>query len=199
MGPKISPCFFRITSVIPSSDKVGLVSQVAPNKWMIKVFLSVWRFFGSTTLFIVSSLTEHIITIITKIREMNRYAEELRKLKKDGVMVRTDDYIISYNPFTDTYVLDVPEDKKILEFFIFDPKYSTRTYQWDMSGMYPYPVEADDKSYEQIWKELEPYSKGALTKMIPASFKEGMDEYVMVDTDEDGLIPIKRSDIIKYK
>lgn len=130
---------------------------------------------------------------------MNRYANELRVLKRDGVMVRTENYIIYYNPFTDTFLLDVPEDKKILEFFIFDPKYSTRTYLWDISGMYPYSVEADDKSYEQIWKELEPYSKGALTKMIPTCFKEGMDEYIMVDTDEDGPIPIKRSDIIKYK
>jgi len=130
---------------------------------------------------------------------MNRHAEDLRRLKKDGVMVRTEDFVIMYNPFTDTFIMDVPEDKKILEFFIFDPKYSSRTYQWDMTGVYPYSVEAEGMTYEDIWKALEPYSKGAQTKLIPASYRSGMDDYIWINSDEDGLIAVKRSDIIKYK
>ena len=48
---------------------------------------------------------------------MKKHIEELRELKKDGVMVRTTDYFIYYNPFTDSFLLDVPEEKKMVSIY----------------------------------------------------------------------------------
>ena len=81
-----------------------------------------------------------------------------------------------YNPFTDTFYLDVPENKKTVSFFAVNLACIGETFTYDMSGMCPYSVQAGGKTYDEIWKVFEPYINGASTKMIPTDYKEGHNE-----------------------
>lgn len=124
------------------------------------------------------------------------YSDKLKALKEKGKMVITPDYMIYYNPFTDTFYLDVPEEKKAVSFFAVNKLCIGETFTYDMTGMYPYSVEAEGKTYEEIFQELEPYLKGASTKLIPTDYTDGMTEYIWVTTEENGLVPLSRNEII---
>ncbi|MBR6938793.1 MAG: hypothetical protein IKH63_14630 [Prevotella sp.] len=122
--------------------------------------------------------------------------DKLKALKEKGKMIITPEYMIYYNPFTDAFCLDVPDKKKMVSFFAVHELCIGERFYYDMAGMYPYSAKTEGKTYEEIWKELEPYLNGATTKLIPTSYTSGCDEYIWVTTDENGLIPLSRSVII---
>lgn len=122
--------------------------------------------------------------------------EKLKVLKEKGKMVVSQDYIIYYSPFTNTFFLDVPEEKKSVSFFAINRDCLGETFTYDMTGMYPYAVIADSKTYEEIWTELETYINGANTKLIPANYTSGRNEYIWVTTERNGLVAISRDEII---
>ena len=126
-------------------------------------------------------------------------SDKLKALKEKGKMVITPDYMIYYNPFTDTFNLDVPEEKKAVSFFAVNELCIGETFTYDVTGMYPYSVDAEGKTYEEIWTEFEPYLQGASTKLIPTSYVSGKEEFIWVTTEERGLIPLSRSSIIQIK
>ena len=123
--------------------------------------------------------------------------DKLRTLKEKGKMIITRNYMIYYSPFTDTFFLDVPEQKKIVAFTSSNKQCSGEEFIHDISGMYPYPVEAEGKSYDEIWDEFEPFLNGATAEMIPTCFEKDGEEYICVDTEEMGVISISRSEIIE--
>ena len=124
-------------------------------------------------------------------------SDKLKALKEKGKMIVTPDYIIYYNPFIDTFFLDVPEEKKVVAFFAVHELCTGERFYYDLTGTYPYPVNGEGKTYQEIWTEFEPYLQGASTKLIPTSYVSGKEEFIWVTTEEHGLIPLSRSSIIQ--
>ena len=123
-------------------------------------------------------------------------SDKLKVLKEKGKMIITPDYMIYYNPFSDTICLDIPDEKKVVSFFAVHELCIGERFYYDMTGMYPYSVKTEGKTYDKIWSELEPYLNGASTKLIPTDYTNGGEEYIWVSTDENGLIPLSRREII---
>lgn len=49
---------------------------------------------------------------------MKKIIDRLRALKENGKIISTPNFIIMYNGFTDRFILDVPDDKKLLRLSI---------------------------------------------------------------------------------
>ena len=43
---------------------------------------------------------------------MNDMVNALKSLREEGKMIITPNFYVSYNPFTDTFLVDVPDDRK---------------------------------------------------------------------------------------
>lgn len=111
---------------------------------------------------------------------MDRIIERLKRLREEGQMIITPDFCISYNPYKDVFVVEVPEDMKFIEL---THSGSRQTYYWTVSGMYPYEADAS-KTIEAAWTEIEPYTHGATIDMLPTFTQDGK-EFVWFD-EEDG-------------
>lgn len=121
---------------------------------------------------------------------MKRIVDRLRKLREEGQVIMTPNFCITYNPFRDVFILDVPDDKKVLKLAI--PQ-TENVYYWDAMGIYP--VEVAAANYEMAWDDMKPYIRGATIDMIP-SFMDGGEEYIWF-IDEDESYPVKVSEIIE--
>lgn len=121
---------------------------------------------------------------------MKKMVERLRDLKEKGRMIITPMFTITYNPYKKVFVLDVPDESKVLKLAI--PQTSS-IYYWDARGLFPVEVAAEN--YEMAWQDLQPYTDGATIDMIPSFLNEG-DEYIWF-LDEEGEIPVRKDEIIE--
>ena len=109
---------------------------------------------------------------------------ELDRLRNEGIQVITPDYVITHNPFTDEFSLDVPENRKEITI---KTDINDNLYQWNASTLYP--VKVKFKDYNQVKCELEPYIMGATLSLLPSYTEEGR-EYVWFDDSEQGEITV---------
>lgn len=121
--------------------------------------------------------------------------EQLRQLKENGRIITTPDYTVLYNCFADTFILDIPEDRKILWFQIKGEE-DLGTYRWDLRAAYPTSFNAYECDFDAIEKEMEPYIHGATPDLIPSAYEVLGDDYIWIDKDDNGPSPIKRTQII---
>ena len=120
---------------------------------------------------------------------MEKILERLKGLKERGEEIITPSFVITYNPFKDVFVVDVPDDKKYLWFTA--PKHKG-TLCYDMSGFYP--VEVASSNYQMAMDEIKMYSLGATKEMIPTFNKNG-EEHMWLETDEEGMMAVPLRDI----
>lgn len=109
---------------------------------------------------------------------------ELDRLRNEGIQVITPDYVITHNPFTDEFSLDVPENRKEITI---KTDINDNLYQWNASIIYH--VKVKFKDYNQVKCELEPYIMGATLSLLPSYTEEGR-EYVWFDDSEQGEITV---------
>ena len=115
--------------------------------------------------------------------------ERLKRLKERGEEIITPSFAITYNPFKDVFIVDVPDDRKYLWFTVPNQK---ETLCYDMSGLYP--VEVASSNYQMAMDEIQMYSLGATKQMIPTFNKNG-EEYMWFETDEEGMMAVPLRDI----
>ena len=121
---------------------------------------------------------------------MDKITDRLQELKETGKMVITPNFVISYNPFKDTFIMDVPDNTKCIWLNI--PQ-SESAFSWDVSCMYPVEVKAE-KDYSSTWKILEPYTHGATIDLLP-TFTDDEQEYVWFDVEEKGMVAVLKNTI----
>lgn len=63
----------------------------------------------------------------------------LKSLREEGRMIITPNYFVSYNPFTDTFLVDVPKEKKSI--WLTHPS-AEQYYDWNAEGYYPAEIDA---------------------------------------------------------
>ena len=81
---------------------------------------------------------------------MTDIANRLKLLREEGHQIISPTFTILYNPYIDTFLLDVPEDKKD---FALKTEELEDIYYWDCSGLYPVQVKFNG-DYSDVWKEL---------------------------------------------
>ena len=113
----------------------------------------------------------------------------LKLLREEGQQVVSPTFTIVYNPYTDTFLLDVPEEKKDLALMSEELE---DTYYWDCSGLYPVQVKFND-DYSDVWNELQPYAEGATIDLLPTGYIEDEQEYVWLEHFEKGQIAIEKN------
>ena len=105
---------------------------------------------------------------------MTDIANRLKLLREEGRQIISPTFTILYNPYIDTFLLDVPEDKKDL---VLKAEELEDIYYWDCSGLYPVQVKFNG-NYSDVWKELQPYAEGATIDLIPTGYIEDGQEYI---------------------
>lgn len=118
----------------------------------------------------------------------------LKSLREEGRMIITPNYYVSYNPFTDTFIVDVPKDKKRI--WLAHPT-SEQNYDWNAEGYYPAEIDAN-QDYEKAWKEIEQYIDGATIDMLP-TFTQNGKEYVWFNNVDDGEEAVLKDSITIVK
>lgn len=113
----------------------------------------------------------------------------LKLLREEGKQVVSPTFTIVYNPYTDTFLLDVPEEKKDLTL---TSEELEDTYYWDCSGLYPVQVKFNG-DYSDVWNELQPYAEGATIDLLPTGYIEDEQEYVWLEHFEKGQIAIEKN------
>ena len=83
---------------------------------------------------------------------MTDISNRLKLLREEGQQIISPTFTIVYNPYTDTFLLDVPEDKKDLALRAEELE---DTYYWDCSGLYPVQVKFNG-DYSDVWSDLQP-------------------------------------------
>ena len=121
--------------------------------------------------------------------EVDDIVNRLKLLREQGQQIITPLFSVMYNPYIDTFILDVPEDKKELGL---TAEGIEDLFYWDSSTMYPKMVKFNG-NYEDVWKELQIYANGASTELIPTAYIEGGVEYIWVEHSEMGCIPIDKT------
>ena len=79
---------------------------------------------------------------------MTDIVNRLKLLREEGHQIISPTFTILYNPYIDTFLLDVPEDKKDL---VLKAEELEDTYYWDCSGLYPVQVKFNG-DYSDVWK-----------------------------------------------
>lgn len=115
----------------------------------------------------------------------------LKELRETGQQIITPDYCITFNPYTDTFSLDVPEHRKCI---ILSADQLEKDFIWSGDGMYPVEVSFNG-DYDIVWEELKPFINGVNIELIPTSFEVDGNEYIWFDDFENGYTPILREDI----
>ena len=113
----------------------------------------------------------------------------LKLLREEGQQVVSPTFTIVHNPYTDTFLLDVPEEKKDLTL---TSEELEDTYYWDCSGLYPVQVKFNGDYYD-VWNELQPYAEGATIDLLPTGYIEDEQEYVWLEHFEKGQIAIEKN------
>ena len=121
--------------------------------------------------------------------EVDDILNRLKMLREQGQQIISPLFSVMYNPYTDTFFLDVPEDKKELAF---EADGIEDIFQWDYSNVYPVRVKFKG-NYENVWKELQPYAEGVTIDLLPIGYVENGKEYIWVEHSDDGCIPIEKS------
>ena len=121
---------------------------------------------------------------------MKKAIDRLRALRENGKIISTPNFIIMYNGFTDRFILDVPDDKKLLRLSI--PHVDNETFIFDASGYYPYEVDAEN--YSMAWKDMKPFIHGATLDMMPSFVLNGKEIFIF-DHDELGEIYVALDEI----
>ena len=122
---------------------------------------------------------------------MTDIANRLKLLREEGHQIISPTFTILYNPYIDTFLLDVPEDMKELAL---RSEELEDTYYWDCSGLYPTQVKFNG-DYSNVWNELEPYAEGATIDLLPTGFVENGQEYVWLEHYENGCIPVSKNNL----
>ena len=120
---------------------------------------------------------------------MTDIVNRLKLLREEGHQIISPTFTISYNPYTDTFLMDVPEDKKDLAL---TSEEIEDTYYWDCSGLYPVQVKFND-DYSDVWNALQPYVEGATINLLPTGYIEDEQEYVWLEHFEKGQIAIEKN------
>lgn len=115
----------------------------------------------------------------------------LKELRESGQQIITPNYCITFNPFTDTFSLDVPDHKKYL---ILSADELTEEYIWNGDGIYPFEISFKG-DYDVVWEGLKPFINGVNTQLIPTSFINDGKEYIWFEDPDNGYLPICRDDI----
>ena len=122
---------------------------------------------------------------------MTDIANRLKLLREEGHQIISPNFTILYNPYIDTFLLDVPEDKKDLAL---KAEELEDIYYWDCSGLYPVRVKFNG-DYSDVWNELQPYAAGATIDLIPTGYVENGQEYVWLEHYENGYIPVSKNNL----
>ena len=122
---------------------------------------------------------------------MTDIANRLKLLREEGQQIISPTFTIVYNPYTDTFLLDVPEDKKDLAL---KAEELEDIYYWDCSGLYPVQVKFNG-NYSDVWKELQPYAEGATIDLIPTGYIEDGQEYIWLEHYENGCTPVNKNNL----
>lgn len=122
---------------------------------------------------------------------MTDILHRLKLLREEGHQIISPTFTISYNPYTDTFFMDIPEDMKELAL---RSEELEDTYYWDCSGLYPIQVKFNG-DYSNVWNELEPYAEGATIDLVPTGFVENGQEYVWLEHYENGCIPVSKNNL----
>lgn len=122
---------------------------------------------------------------------MTDIANRLKLLREEGRQIISPTFTILYNPYIDTFLLDVPEDMKELAL---RSEELEDTYYWDCSGLYPIQAKFNG-DYSNVWNELEPYAEGATIDLLPTGFVENGQEYVWLEHYENGCIPVSKNNL----
>lgn len=117
--------------------------------------------------------------------------EQLKNLREVGQEIITPQYYISFNPYSDSFFLDVPDHKKsiVLKALELDDE-----FVWVCDGVYPVEVQFTG-DYNKVWKEFEPFMNGACVNLIPTNFEKEGKEYIWFEDPENGYSPICRDEI----
>lgn len=100
--------------------------------------------------------------------------ERLKNLREFGQEIITPQYYISFNPYSDSFLLDVPDHKKSIVLKALELE---DEFVWICDGVYPVEVQfAGD--YNKVWKEFEPFINGACVNLIPTNFEKEGKEYI---------------------
>ena len=116
--------------------------------------------------------------------------DRLKALREEGKMIITPHYCISYNPFRDVFLVDVPDEAKHI-WLTFPSAHDY--YLYDAERMFPIEVEAE-QDYEKAWEEIELYTQGATIDNLPSFTKDGK-EYVWFDGEEYGVEAVVKETI----
>lgn len=120
--------------------------------------------------------------------EVDDIVNRLKLLREQGQQIITPLFSVMYNPYIDTFILDVPEDKKEL---VLTAEGIEDLFYWDSSTMYPKMVKFNG-NYEDVWKELQVYTDGATIDLIPTGYVEDGKEYIWVENYEKGQIALRK-------
>lgn len=121
--------------------------------------------------------------------EVDDILNRLKMLREQGQQIISPIFSVMYNPYTDTFFLDIPEDKKELAFIV---EGYEDIFQWDYTNAYPVKAKFNG-NYDDVWKDLQIYANGASTELIPTAYIEGGVEYIWVEHSEMGCIPIDKT------
>lgn len=120
--------------------------------------------------------------------EFNDIVNRLRSLREEGQQIVTPMFTVMYNPHSDTFIMDIPEEKKQLAL---KSEEFEDVFFWDCSGMYPVSVKFNG-DYDIVWQKLSAYAEGAQLNMLPASFIYNNKEYVWLEDYENGYLPVEK-------
>lgn len=115
----------------------------------------------------------------------------LKELRETGQQIITPNYCITFNPYTDAFSLDVPDQKK---FMIISADQFEQDFIWSGEGIYPVEVNFNG-DYDAVWEELKPFINGVNIELIPTSFVKDGKEYIWFEEPDNGYTPILREDI----
>ena len=120
--------------------------------------------------------------------EVDDIVNRLKLLREQGQQIITPLFSVMYNPYIDTFILDVPEDKKELEL---TAEGIEDLFYWDSSTLYPKMVKFNG-NYEDVWKELQVYTDSATIDLIQTGYVEDGKEYIWVENYEKGHISLRK-------
>ena len=120
--------------------------------------------------------------------EVDDMVNRLKLLREQGQQIVLPLFTIMYNPYTDVFLMDVPEDRKELGF---KAEECEAVFYWDCSTMYPKPVKFNG-DYGDVWEELQIYADGATIDLIPTGYVEDKKEYIWVENYEKGQIALRK-------
>lgn len=122
---------------------------------------------------------------------MTDIANRLKLLREEGHQIISPTFTISYNPYTDAFLMDVPEDMKFTSIAV---QGETDVYNWDCSALYPIEV-CFDGDYNTVWNELQSYINGATIDLLPTSYIKDGQEYIWIDNENTGCFAVRKSDL----